>query len=168
MDTARIIGYLYEYGLILLFVVVFLEYFNLPGFPAGVILPATGFLIRQGNMNFWLALVVSVSAGTLGSILAYGVGKVGGQRLLTFLVKKFPKRKHYVAKYVGLIEKHGTKIVFIAKLTPVIRTLIGIPAGTLNMNFMAYLLYSLLGVSIWNIFFMGIGYMIPELYPNFF
>ncbi|WP_180270659.1 DedA family protein [Sporanaerobium hydrogeniformans] len=167
MDLTALTMYLYEYGFVLLFILVFLEYLNIPGFPAGMILPAAGFLIRQGNMNFWLALFVSVSAGALGSAFAYSIGKLGGQRILLFLTKRSPKQQRYVEKCIQLIEKQGTKIILVAKLIPIVRTLIGILAGTLNMNFITYMFYSSLGVAIWNSVFMSMGYLLPRFNEAF-
>ena len=39
--------------------------------------------------------------------------------------------------------------VFIARLLPVVRHLIGIPAGILRMDFWVYSLFTLLGSGIW-------------------
>ena len=38
-----------QYGLILVCAVVFCEYMNLPGFPAGVIMPCVGVLIARSE-----------------------------------------------------------------------------------------------------------------------
>ena len=43
MDIDAVLNYFATYGLTLLFVIVFLEYLNLPGLPAGIIMPAAGF-----------------------------------------------------------------------------------------------------------------------------
>ena len=39
-----------QYGLILVCAVVFCEYMNLPGFPAGVIMPCVGVLIARSEL----------------------------------------------------------------------------------------------------------------------
>ena len=60
MDNVQVIlDYLSEYGLFFLFVIVFLEYLNLPGLPAGIIMPAVGTLVAANDMSFLMALVVS-------------------------------------------------------------------------------------------------------------
>ena len=46
-----ILDYLSEYGLFFLFVIVFLEYLNLPGLPAGIIMPAVGILVAANDMS---------------------------------------------------------------------------------------------------------------------
>ena len=67
MDNIQIVlNYFSEYGLVFLFLIVFLEYMNLPGLPAGIIMPAAGILIAGNDMDFITALVISVIAGLFG------------------------------------------------------------------------------------------------------
>lgn len=42
MDTTLITNYFELYGGLAIFVIVLLEYLNLPGFPAGIIMPLAG------------------------------------------------------------------------------------------------------------------------------
>ncbi len=44
MDYAAILDVFTRYGAIAIFVLVFLEYMNLPGFPAGIIMPLAGIM----------------------------------------------------------------------------------------------------------------------------
>lgn len=55
MDLSLITYYFTRYGAIAIFVIVFLEYLNLPGFPAGVIMPLSGIMAARGNINFFWA-----------------------------------------------------------------------------------------------------------------
>jgi len=72
MDNIQIVlNYFSEYGLVFLFLIVFLEYMNLPGLPAGIIMPAAGILIAGNDMDFITALVISVIAGLFGSYVLY-------------------------------------------------------------------------------------------------
>ena len=75
MDNIQIVlNYFSEYGLVFLFLIVFLEYMNLPGLPAGIIMPAAGILIAGNDMDFITALVISVIAGLFGSYVLYFIG----------------------------------------------------------------------------------------------
>lgn len=42
MDIQALTQYFLQYGAVFIFVIVLLEYLNLPGFPAGVIMPLAG------------------------------------------------------------------------------------------------------------------------------
>jgi membrane protein DedA with SNARE-associated domain len=52
--------------------------------------------------------------------------------------------------------------IFIGKLIPMIRTVISIPAGVLKMNFLGYTLFSALGITVWNLVFVGAGYFFGD------
>ena len=64
-----------QYGLILVCAVVFCEYMNLPGFPAGVIMPCVGVLIARSELSLPLTVFLSVIAGVLGSLVIKPEGK---------------------------------------------------------------------------------------------
>lgn len=91
MDIDAVLNYFATYGLTLLFVIVFLEYLNLPGLPAGIIMPAAGILASRNNQSIVLVVFISVVAGVLGSIVLYLIGYYGGAILLDKLGLKFPK-----------------------------------------------------------------------------
>ena len=74
MDANSILNYLSQYGLIFIFIIVFLEYLNLPGLPAGIIMPLAGLWISRGEMNFLFVLILSVIAGVIGSWVLYFLG----------------------------------------------------------------------------------------------
>ena len=53
-DINNILQYIKQYGYIFLAIIVFLEYLNLPGLPAGIIMPAAGILVKYDGLNFIL------------------------------------------------------------------------------------------------------------------
>ncbi|MEE1236680.1 MAG: VTT domain-containing protein, partial [Turicibacter sp.] len=126
MDIQTVLNYFTQYGLIFLFVIVLLEYMNLPGLPAGIIMPAAGILIAGRDMNFITALIVSVLAGLLGSYILYFIGYFLGKPVLDKFYQKYKKLRPSINKAISYTEKHGSKGVFIARLIPVARTLISL------------------------------------------
>lgn len=71
MTMEVIMQYFARYGGIAIFVIVLLEYLNLPGFPAGVIMPLAGMWAAKGNIRFIPALIITVAAGLSGSLILY-------------------------------------------------------------------------------------------------
>ena len=51
MTAAAFFELFHQYGLLLVCGVIFCEYMNLPGFPAGVIMPCIGVLIAQSSLS---------------------------------------------------------------------------------------------------------------------
>lgn len=162
MDISVLTQIFTEYGLLAIFVIVFLEYLNLPGFPAGVIMPLAGVMASKGEINFILVMVVSVLAGMVGSWLLYFLGKKGGKAFLDFYFKKFPKQQPVLERNIEWLKSKGTMGVFFGKLIPAVRTLVSIPAGVLQMDFAKYTISSICGIVIWNFVFVGAGYILGD------
>lgn len=162
MDVQYFMNLMADYGAIAIFVIVLLEYLNLPGFPAGVIMPVAGIWASRGGLNFFLTMVITVAAGLTGSILLYGLGRGGGEIFLKRYYKRFPKAREVVEKKIDWLQKKGSVGIFISKLIPAVRTLISIPAGVMKMNFVNYCISSALGIFLWNLVFVGAGYIFGD------
>jgi membrane protein DedA with SNARE-associated domain len=162
VDIQALTEYFLRYGAIFIYVIVLLEYMNLPGFPAGVIMPLAGIWAARGEISFPLVMLLSVAAGLTGSWILYLLGRLGGNKILGWYFRKFPKHKETVEKKIDMLREKGCIGVFVSKLLPVARTLISIPAGMVKMNFVKYTVSSLLGVFIWNLVFVGAGYFLGD------
>lgn len=162
MDIASVTMYFTKYGAIAIFVIVLLEYMNLPGFPAGVIMPLSGIMAARGNIRFASVMVITVAAGLTGSLILYGLGRTGGVFFLQKYMERFPKQRKTLEKNMEWIRRKGCAGVFCAKLLPAVRTLVSIPAGILKMDLTKYVISSTLGIFIWNLVFVGAGYLCGE------
>ena len=162
MNTEMICRFLELYGGIAVFVIVFLEYLNLPGFPAGIIMPLAGIWAAGGGISFFSTLLLSVLAGLAGSWLLYLLGRWGGSVFLRRYLRRFPSHEPAIRRNFEILRKNGCMGIFLCKLVPMLRTLISIPAGVLQMNFLHYTLSSALGILVWNFLFVGAGYFFGE------
>jgi membrane protein DedA with SNARE-associated domain len=118
--------------------------------PSEVIIPPAAYLAHtQGEFSF-LGVVLAGTAGSwLGASAMYWAARLLGHPVIV-----------RYGRYVGLgqakIElaerwcaRYGPPGVFFSRLLPVIRHLIGIPAGILLMDFRRYALATLLGSLLW-------------------
>lgn len=159
MDKIQIvIEYFSTYGLIFLFVIIFLEYLNFPGLGAAIIMPALGIAIAKAEINFFVALGISVLAGALASYILFALSYWFGGPILTKVYNKFPKSRKSIDKVCLYVENYGDKGVLITRLIPVGRTLIPFVAGMFRMNIIKFSIYSTLGIAIWNGVFIYAGY----------
>lgn len=162
MNIQTLTNYFFEYGAIFIFLIVLLEYLNLPGFPAGVIMPLAGIWASKGEISFFMVMVLTVAAGLTGSWALYFLGRAGGEKILQFYFQKFPKQRPVIEEKIQMLKDKGCIGVFVSKLLPMVRTLISIPAGVVKMDFMKYTLSSVLGIFLWNLVFVGAGYFFGE------
>ena len=117
-----------QYGLILVCAVVFCEYMNLPGFPAGVIMPCVGVLIARSELSLPLTVFLSVIAGVLGSLVIYAVCYWGGEPVMEKLFGRSKKFKSLVRKCHEFIDAQHGRGLAIIRVIPCIRTIVSIPA----------------------------------------
>lgn len=162
MDIQQLTQYFTQYGPAFIFLIVLLEYMNLPGFPAGVIMPLSGIWAARGNISFLVVMLLSVAAGILGSWILYFLGRIGGEKFFKRYIKKFPQQKELIEKNLEMLRMKGAYGVLISKLVPVLRTLISIPAGIVKLDFMKYTVSSAAGVFLWNLLFVGAGYFLGD------
>lgn len=162
MDIQMLTSYFYQYGGVAIFVIVFLEYLNLPGFPAGIVMPLAGIWASRGGIGFGWALLLSVVAGLCGSWVLYLLGRYGGDLVLKQYLKKHPKHRDVIEKTMERIRSKGYPGLFFGKLIPMFRTIISIPAGILKLDFIGYSVVSALGILVWNLVFVGAGYFFGE------
>ena len=90
MELEVIMQYFTQYGPIAIFVIVLLEYMNLPGFPAGVIMPLAGVFAAQGRISFMETMGITILAGLTGSIFLYCFVRFWGNLLLDTFFNFFP------------------------------------------------------------------------------
>ena len=158
MGIELISEYFVRYGLIFLFVVIFLEHLNCPGVPATIVMPTIGAFVAETKGSLFLVILVSIAAAVFGSVVFYVIGYYLGKPILDWFYKKSPKTKKYTEKIFEYSNKYGNKTIFICRLIPVVRTLISLVSGVLRTDFFGFLLYSAAGISIWNTVLISFGY----------
>ena len=163
MSIETVTFYFTQYGAIAIFIIVLLEYMNLPGFPAGIIMPLSGVWAAKGDISFPAVMLITLSAGLLGSLILYALGRTGGNMLLEKYLEKFPKHREAIDKNFEMIRQRGCVGIFLSKLIPMVRTLVSIPAGVLKIDLLKYTLSSALGVFVWNLIFVGAGYFLGDV-----
>ena len=148
--------FLQQYGYLCIFILVLLEYANAP-LPSELVLPLIGFLITDGYMKFIPALLVSVIAGVLGSLINYMIGRYFSEWTTSTLMHKHKKIETALNESMKWIEKYGSLSVMLSRVIPLIRTIIAIPAGLVKMPIRKYILFSSVGIGIWNAALISLG-----------
>jgi len=119
--------------------------------PSEVVIPPAAHLAHTGQIP--LSLTGVVIAGTIGSWLGatvmYWAARLAGRPLVIRYGKYVFISPEKVAGAERWAAHYGSMGVFISRLLPVVRHLIGIPAGIVRMNYVKYSIYTLLGSAIW-------------------
>jgi membrane protein DedA with SNARE-associated domain len=131
--------------------------------PSEVIIPPAAYLAHtQGQ----LSLLGVILAGTVGSWVGASVMYWGSRWLGRPLVMRLGPYVGIAASKIALAEAwsahYGWTGVFFSRLLPVIRHLIGIPAGILRMDFRWYALATLGGSFLWTSVLAWLGTSVGE------
>ncbi len=108
-----------QYGLILVCAVVFCEYMNLPGFPAGVIMPCVGVLIARSELSLLLTVALSVVAGVGGSLVIYALCYWGGEPMMEKLFGRSEEIQALVSVCHEFIDAHHGRGLAVIRVIPV-------------------------------------------------
>jgi len=130
--------------------------------PSEIVMPFAGYLASQGEMNLWMIVIVGSLGCTFGSIIAYVAGYYAGRPLILRYGKYFLITEKHLDQAEDWFKRWGPKATFIARLLPVIRTVISLPAGVAKMDFKKFVLYSFVGSVPWNLMLTYSGYLLGE------
>lgn len=119
--------------------------------PSELILGFAGYLVYAGRLDFTLTVIAGVVGGLVGSIVAYQVGALGGKDFIIKYGKYVLLSKNHIDLAQKWFDRYGLKATFFSRLLPVIRTFISLPAGFAKVNFLKFILYTLLGSIPWTI-----------------
>ena len=101
----------------------------------------------------WSAQVALVVAGTIGSWVGasvmYWVSRWAGRPLVLRFGKYFLITPEKVEGAERWAAHFGAMGIFMSRLLPVVRHLIGIPAGIVRMNYARFSLFTVIGSAIW-------------------
>jgi len=146
-----------EIGYIGVITIVGLEYACFP-MPSEIVLPFVGFLAASGRMSYIGVLIASTIAGILGSLVCYYIGYFGGKPILDKIGDKMPSSRKSIFAAKDTFDKYDKISVVIARVLPLARTYISIPAGIARMNVVKFIFFSSIGIIIWNTVLISLGY----------
>jgi len=117
--------------------------------PSEIIMPFSGYLVYTGRFSLIAVATWGALGCNLGSILAYEIGYFGGRPLVERYGRYIFLSHRELAIADRFFERRGSIAVLIARLLPVIRTFIALPAGIARMNRLKFHMYTFVGSWPW-------------------
>ncbi|MGD0931637.1 MAG: DedA family protein [Candidatus Korobacteraceae bacterium] len=117
--------------------------------PSEIIMPFSGYLVYTGRFSLIAVATWGALGCNLGSILAYEIGYFGGRPLVERYGRYIFLSHRELAIADRFFERRGSIAVLIARLLPVIRTFIALPAGIARMNRLKFHIYTFVGSWPW-------------------
>jgi membrane protein DedA with SNARE-associated domain len=143
-------------GLFGVFVLMVLESACIP-VPSEATMLFAGFNVADGSFPLWATVVVGVAGNLIGSWIAYAVGYYGRVDILEKHGRKLHIKKSQLEWADRYFEKRGDITVLIARMLPIVRTFISLPAGVARMPFWRFTVFTVIGCVPWVLMLTLIG-----------
>lgn len=125
-----------------------------PPIPSEVIMGLGGVAVARGTMGFWPLLAVGTLGSTLGNYAWFLIGDRLGYRRLAPLVDRWGRwltlEWSDIEAATRFFQRHGQWVVFAARVSPFLRTMISLPAGLVHMGHGRFLVFTFAGAALWN------------------
>lgn len=136
-----------DWGYVGIFVMMAFESTAIP-IPAEIVIPPAAYWAAQGKLSI-VGVVLAATAGSwVGSAISYWVAWKLGRPLVTRYGKYVLLKPAKIEAADRWFDSYGAGGIFVARLLPVIRHVISIPAGLFHMNFKKFSAMTILGAGI--------------------
>jgi membrane protein DedA with SNARE-associated domain len=114
-----------------------------------VVPPAAHLAYTKGTMSLTGIVAAGAIGSWIGATAMYWASRLAGRPLIMRYGKYFFVPAEKVEKAERWAAHYGSFGIFASRLLPVVRHLIGIPAGIVRMDYWKFSLYTLIGSAIW-------------------
>ena len=130
--------------------------------PSEVIMPLSGYLAWKGTLSLVGVILAGALGSMVGSLIAYYAGLKLGRPFIVRYGRYILLRESDLDTAERWFARYGGKATFIARLVPIVRTFISLPAGIAKMDVKRFTLYSFVGSVPWCAFLAYVGYILED------
>jgi membrane protein DedA with SNARE-associated domain len=119
--------------------------------PSESIIPLAASWSHAGKIHIGIPGIVAAGAlgSWLGATIVYWLARLAGRPLLMRYGSYILITPEKIQKSENWMSHYGAAGVFVARLLPGARQLVGVPAGIARMNYATFSIFTLLGAAIW-------------------
>ena len=126
----------------------------IPPIPSELIMGVGGIAVARGTMDFWPLLIAGTIGSTFGNYVWFLIGDRFGYRRLRPLIDRWGRWLAMdwqdVEKTTAFFRRHGQWVIFAMRFSPVMRTMVSLPAGLSHMRHGKFLVFTFVGAAVWN------------------
>jgi membrane protein DedA with SNARE-associated domain len=146
-----------NYGYLAVAAFVTLEDFGVP-VPGETILILGAVYAGTGRLNVLLVGLIGFLAAVLGDNIGFAIGHFGGRRLVERYGRYVFITPERLDKATGFFERHGGKVVVVARFIEGLRQANGIIAGITRMHWARFVMFNAIGAALWVAVWTSVGY----------
>jgi membrane protein DedA with SNARE-associated domain len=138
--------------------------------PSEIVLPLAGWSVARGveepltgtAWSYWYAVAFSVVGSTAGAMALYAVSSRVGRPVLERYGRYVLIDPHDLDVADRWFARYGDYAVLLARMVPIARSVISIPAGISRMPLRRFVLFTALGTVPWNMLLIWAGMVLGE------
>lgn len=155
-------SFVQHYGYVAVFVLAMAESACIP-VPSEIIFPLAGALcttaVATGSpLNVVAVIVLGVVGELVGATIAYVVGRTAGRAIVDRWGKWLLLSHRDLDRAETWFHRYGGRSIVAARIIPVVRSLVSLPAGVAEMPVGTFLALTALGSAVWVSVLTGFGY----------
>jgi len=125
-----------------------------PPIPSEVIMGGAGVLVAKGQMHFGTVWLIATAGTLVGNLFWFWIGTAWSEARLKRIIDRWGRwltfEWHDFTRARDIFRRYGDGIVFAVRFSPVLRTIVSLPAGLAHMKLWRFCLFTFLGSAIWN------------------
>jgi membrane protein DedA with SNARE-associated domain len=150
-------SFLSHYGYAAIFLFAFLEACCVP-IPSEVTFGFAGVLAGQGHLNIVAVIVVGTLAELIGSLVSYGIGRVGGRPFVARTGRYLLITHADIDRAERFFTGKGAWAVVLGRCLPVVRSFVSVVSGFVKIPVALFAILSLIGTAVWVTAISLVGY----------
>ena len=158
-------GWVDQWGYWGVFILMAMESSIIP-VPSEIVMPPAAFWAAQGKMSFTGVVLAGTLGSYFGSAVSYWASRTLGYPIVARYGKYFLMPADKVLMAEAWVNRFGNFGIFIARLLPVVRHLVSIPAGLLKMPFGRFSVVTTLGAGLWCLILSWFGQELIGSHPE--
>ena len=148
-----------------LFFLLFIEEAGVPlPVPGDTLILLAGAQTSAGEGSPIIAAILVVLATLLGSSVLYWVSRLGGMPVLQRISRFLRIREERLDEAGRWLRAHRGRAIVFGRLTPGLRTVTTVAAGTFQVNYVAFLGYTAVSATLWAAIYLSLGASIRSFY----
>ncbi|HEY1510826.1 MAG TPA: DedA family protein [Solirubrobacteraceae bacterium] len=146
-----------NYGYAAVAGLVLVEDFGVP-VPGETVLILGAVYAGTGRLNIWLVALLGFAGALLGDNIGFAIGHFGGRPLVERYGRYVFLTPERLDKTTRFFDRHGGKIIIVARFIEGLRQANGIIAGTTGMHWKRFVIFNAIGAALWVAVWTSVGY----------
>ena len=136
---------------------VLIEDFGVP-VPGETVLILAAVYAGAGRLNIGLVVLLGFLGALLGDNIGFAIGHFGGRPLAERYGRYIFLTPERLEKATSFFERHGGKIIIVARFIEGLRQANGIIAGISGLRWTRFLIFNAIGAALWVAVWTSVGY----------